>query len=587
VYVSNSHRFYYLHNFHVALDWLQARYADVLSAHEQAFMHDFAVLPEASRAMLVRMIMRRGEIFRTGKLVYEEIGCVHQAAAPLLERGWLDAAASMTLSDFCAQLRNAEIREVFGRDASGQLRRWAGSRRAVMLEQLGAEYASAQTWREWWPLAQEDAWRVTVGELCRRLRLMFFGNLRQHWSEFVLADLGVFKYEPVALSRQARAFNHAQDIDCWLALQKCREGVDEGVSHEELTQTLHTLVTTNAWLLRRRDRVRFVLGQRAERAGQWDEALSCYVDNGEPAATYRHARVLERAGHWQQALDVAQNAVAMQPGAPSWADGRVAAVQPGVRPWAEEEGPGRALACEEGVQKLARLIPRLQRRLGLPLPRASDAKRRAHVSTLLLHASEERVERAVCRHLHTDGAPVFYVENSLVNGLFGLLCWDVVFADVPGAFFHPFQSGPADLYDHGFARRRSVQINAALDLLSQDTWREVVRERYAQKYGVLSPFVHWAALTPELLELALACIPGEHLRIWISRLLADIRANRNGWPDLIQFFPDRCAYEMIEVKGPGDRLQDNQIRWLNYGVAHGMPMRVVHVRWACATDTPT
>lgn len=586
MYVSNSHRFYYLQNFHVALDWLQARYADVLSAAEQAFIRDFAVLPEASRALLVRMIMRRGEIFRTGKLVYDEIGCVHSAATPLLAQGWLDAAASMTLSDFCAQLRNAEIRDVFGCDGNGQVRRWAGSRRDVMLEQLGPEYALAQTWRDWWPQAQEEAWRVTVGELCRRLRLMFFGNLRQQWSEFVLADLGVFRYERVALSRQARAFNDSRDIDCWLALQQCREGVDEGLPHEELSQSLHTLVTTNAWLLRRRDRVRFVLGQRAERAEQWDEALSCYVDNGEPAATYRHARVLERAGRWQQALAVAQKAVAVQPDAHFGGDGRAGAVQPGPPSWVGQGASARALACEEGVQKLARLIPRLQRRLGLAPLRASSTARRPNVSTLLLPAGDERVERAVCRHLHTDGAPVFYVENSLVNSLFGLLCWDVVFADVPGAFFHPFQSGPADLYDHGFARRRAAQIHSALDLLSQDTWREVVRERYAQKHGVLSPFVHWSALTPELLDLALACIPGEHLRIWINRLLADIRANRTGWPDLIQFFPDRRAYEMIEVKGPGDRLQDNQIRWLNYGVAHDMPMRVVHVRWACPTDTP-
>jgi hypothetical protein len=36
---------------------------------------------------------------------------------------------------------------------------------------------------------------------------------------------------------------------------------------------------------------------------------------------------------------------------------------------------------------------------------------------------------------------------------------------------------------------------------------------------------------------------------------------------------------LIEVKGPGDRLQDNQIRWLAYCVQHGMPVRVVDVRW--------
>jgi len=34
------------------------------------------------------------------------------------------------------------------------------------------------------------------------------------------------------------------------------------------------------------------------------------------------------------------------------------------------------------------------------------------------------------------------------------------------------------------------------------------------------------------------------------------------------------------VKGPGDRLQDNQIRWLAYCAQHGMPVRVLDVRWA-------
>jgi len=40
----------------------------------------------------------------------------------------------------------------------------------------------------------------------------------------------------------------------------------------------------------------------------------------------------------------------------------------------------------------------------------------------------------------------------------------------------------------------------------------------------------------------------------------------------------RSYIEMIEVKGFGDRLQDNQIRWLAYCAEHGMPARVVHVQ---------
>jgi hypothetical protein len=64
------------------------------------------------------------------------------------------------------------------------------------------------------------------------------------------------------------------------------------------------------------------------------------------------------------------------------------------------------------------------------------------------------------------------------------------------------------------------------------------------------------------------------------RLAYDIRANRTGFPDLIRFWPAQRRYEMVEVKGPGDRLQDNQIRWLAYCAEHRMPVRVVHVRWA-------
>jgi hypothetical protein len=34
---------------------------------------------------------------------------------------------------------------------------------------------------------------------------------------------------------------------------------------------------------------------------------------------------------------------------------------------------------------------------------------------------------------------------------------------------------------------------------------------------------------------------------------------------------------MVEVKGPGDRLQDNQLRWLEFCRQHGLPVAVCHV----------
>ena len=64
-----------------------------------------------------------------------------------------------------------------------------------------------------------------------------------------------------------------------------------------------------------------------------------------------------------------------------------------------------------------------------------------------------------------------------------------------------------------------------------------------------------------------------------QRILADVPGNRGGLPDLIQFCPAERRYRMIEVKGPGDRLQDNQKRWIDFAGRHDLPITVCYVQW--------
>lgn len=185
--------------------------------------------------------------------------------------------------------------------------------------------------------------------------------------------------------------------------------------------------------------------------------------------------------------------------------------------------------------------------------------------------------------LHRDRAPVFYVENALLTGLFGLLCWEAVFAPLPGAFFHPFHAGPADLYREDFVARRRAHFEACLARLDDGRHAATIRATWRAKHGLASPFVHWEVLDAALIDLALACLPGAQLRACFERLLGDLKANRAGLPDLIQFYPqaapDKPRYRLIEVKGPGDRLQDNQRRWLAFFHQQGMPAEVCHVIW--------
>jgi hypothetical protein len=43
---------------------------------------------------------------------------------------------------------------------------------------------------------------------------------------------------------------------------------------------------------------------------------------------------------------------------------------------------------------------------------------------------------------------------------------------------------------------------------------------------------------------------------------------------------------MIEVKGPGDRLQDHQIRWLQFFASKGIAASVCYLRWQTGEATP-
>jgi hypothetical protein len=539
---------YYLLNFERALTWIGERYDGLLDPSERGFLQAFPDLPQPSRALLVRMLMRQGPLFRVSRLVYDEIGCPLEAAGPLATLGWIDADAALTIDELFAVATRPELARMFSASAASK-----HGRKAAWLDAIRPGYPEPRRYGEWAADMNDRAIRTAIDPLCDRLRLMFFGNLHQDWSEFVLADLGVHQYESVPFPPSARAFRTRSDIDAYLSLHACRATLDSLVEAQDIDALLASAMAIgidNGWLETRRAKLLFRVGNHAERLAHWSIALRAYAHSTWPGARHRRIRVLERAGRFADAHRLACQALR--------------------EPESEAEG-----------QRVARMMPRLGKAVGQPgkrAPRESEIER----ETLVLRCPDEpfAVEYVVRDHLATDTAPVFYVENGLVNSLFGLLCWEAVFTPVPGAFFHPFQRGPADLHAPDFHARRAHLFARCLSELDSGAYRSTIRRHFEQKAGLQSPFVFWGMLTPELVELSLECLPAAHLKLWFSRLLADIRENRSGLPDLVRFWPRERRYELIEVKGPGDKLQDNQTRWLRYCIAHGMPVRVLDVRWA-------
>lgn len=545
--------FYYLTNFRFVLDWVGERHADLLSADERDFLNQFDTLPRASQALLVRMVMRKGELFRVSKLRYAEIGDSATSMAPLIALGWVDDQPALSIDELFNQLRLPELRHILADEirAAGLN---ASSAKTLLYDTLASRFTKAAPLQTWWPNAPDRVVRLTVMDTCDRWRLMFFGNLRQDWAEFVLTELGLQRFETVPFTPQSRAFQSRQEVDTYLALHYLRQRLDEG----ELPAELHPEVppsSDNRWLATRHARLLLQLGREAERRGESALALTLYGDAGSSEARVRQLRVLERLGEHQAAFELATQALESSPN-------------------------------ETERQALARILPRLRRRLKLPVvPRDIEP---THERWDLTLPGPQGVERAVAEALGEPQAPVYYVENSLITGLFGLLCWPAIFAPLPGAFFHPFHNGPADLYRDDFVARRRDAFDACLTRLEDGSYREAIRASWWKKQGLASPFVHWPIVDKALVELALECIPAEHLRACFERLLGDLKANRAGLPDLIQLKPDAPEgaprYRMIEVKGPGDRLQDNQRRWLTFFHHQAIPVAVCYVRWADSSE---
>lgn len=552
-----ENRFYYLDNFRTVVESIRARYRHLLSADEQRFVDGFGDLPQASQALLVRMVMRKGELFRLSKLNYDEIGCTREkmhAAMALCDAGWLDAEPMIDIEQLFGLLTKAEIVEAFP-----LLRQNKGARKSqqlAMLLQAADDIANvpniarARPLAAWHPGIDDRLLQLRIARLCERMRLMFFGNLHQDWSEFVLSELGIFNYERVDLSPLSQGFSTRREVDAYLHLHACRERFHNGETVQTVVADIPAAPYPNDWLERRRSKLLFQIAQHYERSGMLADALRLYADCPWPGARLRAVRVLERCGQPAAAFELAQ--------------------------LAEQQPEGEA-----ETQQLLRIMPRLRRQLGYKKIAATSAPQ-IDQHLLLLPRPEQAlpVEALLEAHLSRADAPAVYVENALLNSLFGLLFWDAIFAPLPGAFFHPFQSGPADLYSPDFRQRRAHHFDSGFAQLDCGEYQQTILRNFAAKANIQSPFVFWGAIDHTLLSMALTCLPPPHLRKCFERILQDIRNNRCGLPDLIQFWPAEKRYRMIEVKGPGDRLQDNQIRWLHYFAEQQMPVTVCYVQWA-------
>lgn len=499
---------YYLDNFETLLAEVEGQYAHLLTPAELGFLVEFRSLSQDARRLYTRLLSRRGPWFRRDRFRYAEIDS-ETASDELLAAGFAATAGAGDVASLVDSLRH---------DPESAARLLA---RAPLLRLLRLECVAI-------------------------FRLLFFGNPTQDLREFVLADLGVVRFEPVAIDLSHRLFANRAVVEQHLLLHRLLHSVLEadhaarGTVPEEVVAAARAIACEpGAWDSSTRDLRAGLLvsaGRARERHGAFEEALEIYGAAERPPARERAVRVLRRLGR----VDEARALLAAVAAAPR----------------------------DESERIFAERGPRGRRARRPDLPTQELTVRLSH---------HPNVEAAALETFIARGYRGFFAENWLWRALCGLALWDLVFAPVPGAFTHRFQYGPRDLHE-GFRATREPEVSERIAALAADP-RPGPRllALWEEKYGTANPLVAFAPGVRPSLELALGVLDGRRIAAVVDRLSRDLRRYGAGMPDLFLVDPGGEAL-LAEIKGPGDALRPEQEGWIEFLNGAGLPAVVVHAR---------
>ncbi|MGF1880003.1 VRR-NUC domain-containing protein [Vibrio splendidus] len=533
---------YYLDNFNRLIEHAQTLYPDFLSDDECRWLSAYKRLSVSSQCLMVRLLSRKGRWFRSDKLNYVEIPDLNSALQELSTSGFIALSHPTEQHDLVISnvelglhlLTKPELLNVFPAFKSNKTAK--KDELLLLLDQQPFDQFQNLNF---------DCIYVVESQVIDVLLLLFFANTYQDLSQFVLSDLGLNTFENYPLSKQRRLFTSRDQLNQLLQMRDIQRQYSEGdrKDPEFLELLLQSIPAESQHRSSARKRSRLIndIARDLERLNQNDQAIFWFKQSVLPPSRERLARIYDK----QDELDLMCDIVTKIKTVPS---------------------------DVSELEVAIKLEDRLLRKQGHKVPRAS--KPSCEQIKLELDLSQTRVELAVKQHLESQGWDVYFSENSFLCGLFGLAFWEVIFADVEGAFINRYQHRPLDLYHSDFVDKRAEQVEAVFQTISKHGLNHLLYI-YDQKHGIANPFVHWNYFPRSLVEHSMKAIPNALIVGLFKVILSDLKLFRTGMPDLIAF-KDK-EFHWIEVKGPGDKLQDNQWRWIKEFERLSVPFSVCYV----------
>ncbi|KAH7921382.1 hypothetical protein BV22DRAFT_1198248 [Leucogyrophana mollusca] len=192
---------------------------------------------------------------------------------------------------------------------------------------------------------------------------------------------------------------------------------------------------------------------------------------------------------------------------------------------------------------------------------------------------EVNVETFALQQYENQGFKGIHCETQVLHMMFGLLFWDIIFSPIPGAFETPYQSAPLDIAEDSFYHSRKDAIEQRLSDIENGGAVEIVKriDGEHREKGTWCVGVKWETFTSEDLVDIVNCLGGQALSV-ICRVFCEDYAGRcSGGPDLFLWNAEKGICKFVEVKGPGDSLQENQKVWIDLLLRAPVAVELCHV----------
>ncbi|KAI3853640.1 hypothetical protein MKW98_025157 [Papaver atlanticum] len=584
----------YQQNFLLLIQEVMKSHQHLFIDEEKLYIESFKSLSDDSQNLFVRLFTRKGPWFRMSNISYQEVTDSQQAVEGLCARGYMCSLESMKepngsdIKEVLDVLTVSELRDICS--LSHPKKGIYSSRKQELILLLSAAYDDGKC-----PSLPSmvldrtgNCIRVssTAESLFWRVQRLFFLNGEQDLNAFLMVDLGLVKYPAYTCIVHNQIFPSRADLLAYEEALEVAQIMDESLEEDDHVKVKSCMEISDARISSSREAPQsstpptmtfhssfsdsyiyskvVTLGiSYLERERRYEDAirllkglLDRMVCGGRRGYwTLRLSVDLEHLGRLNESLSVAEEGL-LDP----WVRaGSKMALQRRILRLGK---PPRRWKTPNFSDSIKRAIKEVQV-LGRPLNCDLGMKNRFYGED----GEQCGVEELALQYYANEGGGWHgvHTESDIWMTIFGLIMWDIIFADIPDVFHTRFQTSPLDFDTDNFYIARKSLIESHLHNIYEGMAEEILITSWESHIGTACRGVNWDRHSLSDLRAAVTCVGGPCLASLCRLLAQDYRSWSSGMPDLFlwRFSGDyKGEAKLVEVKGPRDRLSEQQRAWL-------------------------